>query len=90
MPCKTSLVLALAHERGALANVLSVLSAHDLNLTKIESRPIQGRPWEYLFYVDFEGNVESEAVRRAFGIIAPSTKELRVLGCYPARTRPGA
>lgn len=86
IPCKTSLVLSLAHERGALANVLSVLAAHELNLTKIESRPIHGRPWEYLFYVDFEGNIADPRVEQAFAAIRPKTSEIRVLGCYPAKT----
>lgn len=85
--CKTSLVLSLSHQRGALATVLSVLAAHGLNLTKIESRPIHGRPWEYLFYVDFEGNVADPNVVAAFAAIGPTASEVRVLGCYPTRTR---
>lgn len=87
VPCKSSLVISLAHTRGALATVLSTLATHGLNLTKIESRPIHGRPWEYLFYIDVEGNVADPNVASALAAIEPSTTHMRLLGCYPTRTR---
>ena len=88
---KTSLVLALKHEQGALLNSLGALASRGLNLTKIESRPRLHTPWEYLFYVDFEGNVEDAAVQEALAELRTQTSFLRVLGSYPARrTREGA
>lgn len=84
--CKTSLIFATRHEEGALLNCLNVFHAHGLNLTKLESRPRLNTPWEYLFYVDFEGNQADEAVAAALRELAPRTGFLRVLGSYPART----
>jgi 3-deoxy-7-phosphoheptulonate synthase len=81
---KTSLVLSTRNEPGALAAVLDRLAARGINLLKIESRPISGRPWEYLFYLDFEGNLESPAVREALESLKPLTERLKVLGCYPS------
>ncbi len=82
---KTSLVLALKHEQGALLNSLGALASRGLNLTKIESRPRLHTPWEYLFYVDFEGNIDDPAVHEALQELRLQTSFLRVLGSYPAR-----
>jgi chorismate mutase/prephenate dehydratase len=84
--CKTSLILSLRHERGVLARCLNILADHDLSLTKIESRPMPNTPWEYVFYVDFEGNVADAAVAEAVEAVRANTVSLRVLGSYPART----
>jgi chorismate mutase/prephenate dehydratase len=86
IPCKTSLILATRHEHGALARCLDVLAEHGLNLTRLESRPRPGNPWEYLFYLDFEGNVADPAVAEALRRCAAHTRFLKVLGSYPART----
>jgi chorismate mutase/prephenate dehydratase len=75
-----------SHERGALLAVLNVVAGHGLNLTKLESRPRPGRPFEYLFYVDFEGNVAEPSVQRALDDISGLTKSLKIFGSYPART----
>jgi chorismate mutase/prephenate dehydratase len=75
------------HERGALLSVLNVLAGHGLNLTKLESRPRPGRPFEYLFYVDFEGNVTDANVQRALDEISGLTLSLKIFGSYPARTK---
>ena len=83
IPCKTSLVLATRHEHGALAACLQVLADHDLNLTKLESRPRRRSPWEYLFYLDFEGNVADDSVQSALTAVAARTRFLKVLGSYP-------
>lgn len=86
IPCKTSLIFATRHEEGALLRALNVLAAHHLNLTKLESRPRPHNPWEYLFYVDFEGNLADEHVRDALRELTAHTGYLRVLGSYPTRT----
>jgi chorismate mutase/prephenate dehydratase len=84
--CKTSLIFSTRHEQGALVQCLNVLADNGLNLTKLESRPRLNSPFEYLFYVDFEGNLQSEVVKRALGDMRTHTNYLKVLGCYPART----
>jgi chorismate mutase/prephenate dehydratase len=66
-----------------------VLAAHGLNLTKLESRPRPGRPFEYLFYVDFEGNIADAHVERAMDEISNLTLSMKIFGSYPARTRKG-
>ena len=82
---KTSLVLALKHEQGALLGCLGALAQRGLNLTKLESRPRLHTPWEYLFYLDFEGNLEDPKVEEALTELRAQTSFLRVLGSYPAR-----
>lgn len=83
--CKTSLVFATRDEQGALLAALNILAAQGLNLTKLESRPRPNVPWEYLFYVDFEGNVQEERVRNALRLLSSKTAFLKVLGSYPIR-----
>ena len=92
IPCKTSIVFALRHdtEEGALLPCLERLAKHHLNLTKLESRPKPRSPWEYLFYLDFEGNLESPEVAAALHDLSSVTGFLKVLGCYPARNTRGA
>jgi len=86
VPCKTSVMFVTSHERGALLSCLNVLAGHNLNLTKLESRPMPGRPFEYLFYVDFEGNVADANVQRALDEMTGLTRSLKIFGSYPART----
>ena len=81
--CKTSLIFSTRHEQGALVRCLNVLADRGLNLTKLESRPRLHSPFEYLFYVDFEGNVESEEVQKALEDMRAHTGSLKVLGSYP-------
>lgn len=78
---KASIVFALPHEEGSLSQVLSILSFYKLNMTKIQSLPIIGREWEYLFYVDVQFN---DYTRYTQGIdaIRPLTSELKILGEY--------
>jgi chorismate mutase / prephenate dehydratase len=87
VPCKTSLILTTRHEKGALVRCLSVLAEHGLSLTKIESRPRPNTPWEYIFYIDFEGNLSDPNVAKAVEGVRVNTLSLRVLGSYPSRTR---
>ena len=86
LPCKTSLILTTRHERGALVRCLNILAEHDLSLTKLESRPRPNRPWEYIFYVDFEGNVAVPRVAEAVERVRDHTLSLKLLGSYPVRT----
>jgi chorismate mutase/prephenate dehydratase len=85
--CKTSLILTARHEKGALVRCLNVLAEAGLSLTKIESRPRPNTPWEYIFYLDFEGNLKDPNVARAIDGVRANTLSLRILGSYPTRTR---
>jgi prephenate dehydratase len=80
---KTTVVFSTKNAPGALFRSLSVFALRDLNLTKIESRPLRGKPWEYLFYLDFLGHVEEPAARNALAHLAELADMMRVLGCYP-------
>ena len=86
IPAKISLVFTTRHNQGALAQCLNLLAQHGLNLSKLESRPVPQRPWEYLFYVDIEGSLKTESSQLALAELRRECPYLRVLGCYPART----
>jgi prephenate dehydratase len=80
---KVSIVFSTRNLPGALFRSLSALALRDISLTKIESRPLRGKPWEYLFYVDFLGNLKEEKVKRALHHLEESSDLLKVLGSYP-------
>lgn len=79
---KTSICFELAHESGSLYNMLSHFIFNDLNMTNIESRPIEDKKWEYRFFVDFEGKLGDAAVKNALKGIGAEALSLRVLGNY--------
>lgn len=78
---KSSIVFSLPHEEGSLSQVLSILSFYKINLTKIQSLPIIGREWEYLFYVDVTYD-DLTRYRQSIDAITPLTKDLLILGEY--------
>ena len=81
---KLSLVLKLAHKPGALVGALEPFARRGIDLLKVESRPIRGRPWEYHFYLDLQASTEDEKVLSALAELCERAAEVRVLGCYPS------
>ncbi len=80
---KTSIIFVAAHKPGSLYDALGYLSERGLNLTRIESRPTKDRPWEYAFFVDFEGHQSDPSVAEALAELAANVDSLKVLGSYP-------
>jgi prephenate dehydratase len=86
-PDKTSILFSTAHVPGALFRCMGVFALRDINLLKIESRPLVGRPWEYVFHVDFEGSAGEERCRNALRHLEEACRFVKLLGSYPrART----
>jgi len=83
---KTSLAMRLAHRPGALLASLEPFAKYGVNLLKIESRPIHGRPWEYQFFIDLEAE-DTASLDHALTEVRQATSELRVLGRYAAASR---
>jgi prephenate dehydratase len=80
---KTSLVFRIANRPGSLYASLYAFAAEQVDLTKIESRPLVGRPWEYSFYLDFVGDRNDANVRRALAALAGAAESVRIFGSYP-------
>lgn len=80
---KTSILFSISHAPGALCQVLQVFYDQGINLTKIESRPTRGKPWEYLFFIDFEGHVTEANVIEALERMKGQVISMRILGSYP-------
>ncbi len=80
---KTSLILSIKHQPGSLFDALKPFRDRGVNLSKIESRPSRQRPWEYVFFIDFEGHVAEESVRELLQDLERNTLFVRFLGSYP-------
>lgn len=80
---KTSIIFAIKHVPGALYNILEKFNSNGINLTKIESRPTKSTPWEYNFYVDFEGHQEDTKIKDTMDKIVANTTFLKIVGSYP-------
>ena len=80
---KTSLVFAVKNVPGALFKALAVFALREINMLKIESRPLIGRPWEYLFYLDVEGSTADERMQQALDHLGELATLVRILGSYP-------
>ncbi len=81
---KTSLMLSVKDRVGALYDLLRPFASHGINMTKIESRPSRRKAWEYIFFVDIEGHVEEDRVRKALEEVKGRCLFMKVLGSYPA------
>jgi chorismate mutase/prephenate dehydratase len=83
---KTSLMLSIKDKVGALYDLLRPFASHGLNMTKIESRPSRRKAWEYLFFVDIEGHIEEEKLRKALEEVKSRCLFMKILGSYPAHS----
>ncbi|MGF1764565.1 chorismate mutase [Aliivibrio kagoshimensis] len=83
IPSKTTLIMSTAHDAGSLVESLLVLQKHNININKLESRPILGNPWEEMFYMDLKANIKSDEMKLVIDELTVITKYLKVLGCYP-------
>lgn len=81
---KTSVLFAVPHEAGALFKVLEAFAKERINLSTIESRPLRGRAWEYVFFLDLAGHVDEPGMRRALAALERRALFVKVLGSYPA------
>ncbi|GIU22801.1 chorismate mutase [Shewanella schlegeliana] len=86
LPAKCTLIMATGQKPGALVEALLVLKARNLNMSKLESRPIPGTPWEEMFYLDIDANLSSEPMQAALKELEKTTRFIKVLGCYPCET----
>ncbi|MGQ8366781.1 prephenate dehydratase [Glaciecola sp. 1036] len=83
VPAKTTVIMSTVQAPGALVDALLVFKEYNIAMTKLESRPIDGNPWEEMFYIDMRGNIEDGPVQQAINKLRSTTKYFKVLGCYP-------
>ncbi|VEB25553.1 prephenate dehydratase / chorismate mutase [Actinobacillus lignieresii] len=81
---KTLLLMTTSQQAGALADALMVFKQHQIRMTKLESRPIYGKPWEEMFYIELQANIHSENTQQALKALENVTSYIKVLGCYPS------
>lgn len=83
IPAKTSIIIQTTQKVGSLVDCLQILKNNRINMTKLESRPIANKPWQEMFYIDFEGNLTDMQVDKALHELKAQTSKLIILGCYP-------
>jgi chorismate mutase/prephenate dehydratase len=83
---KTSLVFAAEHKPGSLYEILGIFATRNINLTKLESRPSRTKPWEYVFYADFEGHQDGQVYKEAMRELQREAAFVKILGSYPQAT----
>lgn len=76
--------MATGQQSGALVEALLVLRKHNIVMTKLESRPINGNPWEEMFYIDTQANLNAIEMQNALEDLRPITRSVKVLGCFPS------
>ena len=84
IPAKTTILMKTGQQSGALVDALLVLRKHNIAMTKLESRPIHGNPWEEMFYIDLQGNLGTMDMQQALKELSSITLFMKVLGCYPS------
>nr|WP_086940934.1 prephenate dehydratase [Thaumasiovibrio occultus] len=84
VPAKTTLIMSTDQKPGSLVECLLVLRNLNINMAKLESRPVMGNPWEEMFYLDVEGNIKSDTMQQAMDDLTRLTRTIKVLGCYPS------
>ena len=82
---KTSIMFSIKDEAGSLLKVLQLFDRNKINLTRIQSRPLRDRPWEYLFYVDLEGHIQESTVKNSMEMLEKKCLFLKLLGSYPRK-----
>ena len=85
---KTSLAFAVHHRPGALLDCLKRFAEHEINLTRLESRPVPANPFEYVFFVDLLGGPGDDAVKAALVELRAAARHLKIIGSYPVGERP--
>jgi len=79
-------VFATEHKPGSLYRILGIFATRNINLTKLESRPSRREPWEYVFYADFEGHLDSKFYQEAVKELQREAAFIKILGSYPQAT----
>jgi prephenate dehydratase len=85
---KTSILFSLENRTGSLYRAMAVFALREIDLAKIESRPLIGYPWEYIFYLDFIGHISESRVRNALAHLGEFASNIRILGCYKRAPKP--
>ena len=80
---KTSIIVSMRNKPGALHSILEVFHVHDVDLTRVETRPSRSGTWNYVFFIDFEGHIEDPVIQKVLNKLGDRASDLRVLGSYP-------